>query len=107
MDGDGKLDIVTANEGANSISVLRNTPQVQPAITSFTPANGAVGTTVTLTGTNFNATAANNIVFFGATKATVSAATATSLTVAVPCRCYLLTHYSIKYGNSIGSLQCV
>jgi len=55
-----------------------------PTITSFSPLSGAVGATVTITGTNFNTTAANNIVFFGATRATVSAATATSLTVTVP-----------------------
>ncbi len=56
----------------------------QPTITSFAPTSGPIGTTVTITGTNFNTTPANNIVFFGATMATVSAATATSLTVTVP-----------------------
>jgi hypothetical protein len=55
-----------------------------PTITSFTPTSGAVGATVTITGTGFNTTPANNIVFFGATRATVTAATATSLTVTVP-----------------------
>lgn len=59
-------------------------PPQPPTITSFTPTSGSVGTTVTITGTNFNTTAANNIVFFGATKATVTAATATSMTVTVP-----------------------
>jgi len=39
---------------------------------------------VTIAGTNFNTTAANNIVYFGATRATVTAATATGLTVTVP-----------------------
>jgi hypothetical protein len=56
----------------------------QPTITSFTPTSGSIGTTVTITGTNFSTTAANNIVYFGATKATVSSATATELEVAVP-----------------------
>jgi len=55
-----------------------------PTITNFTPASGPVGTNVTITGTNFSATPANNIVFFGATRATVTAATTTSLTVTVP-----------------------
>lgn len=53
-------------------------------ITSFTPLSGAVGTLVTITGTGFNATPSNNKVFFGATQATVSAASTTSLTVSVP-----------------------
>ncbi|MCE9538982.1 MAG: T9SS type A sorting domain-containing protein [Bacteroidetes bacterium] len=56
----------------------------QPIISSFSPTTGAVGTIVSITGTNFNTTPTNNIVFFGATMATVSAATATQLTVTVP-----------------------
>lgn len=56
----------------------------QPTITSFNPVSGPIGTTVTITGTNFNSTASNNIVFFGAVRANVTAATATSLTVTAP-----------------------
>ena len=56
----------------------------QPTISSFSPASGPVGTSVTITGTNFNTTPSNNIVFFGAVKANVTAASATSLTVTVP-----------------------
>jgi hypothetical protein len=56
----------------------------QPTISSFTPASGPVGTTVTITGTGFSTTPANNTVYFGTAKATISAATSTSLTVAVP-----------------------
>lgn len=56
----------------------------QPVISSFSPASGPVGSSVTITGSNFNTTPANNIVYFGAVKANVTAATATSLTVTVP-----------------------
>ena len=56
----------------------------QPIITSFVPASGSAGSSVTITGNNFNAIAANNIVFFGAVKAGITAASATSLTVTVP-----------------------
>jgi hypothetical protein len=56
----------------------------KPSITNFSPTSGVVGTTVTITGTNFNATAAQNVVYFGATKATITAASTTSLTVTVP-----------------------
>ncbi|MEI6143339.1 MAG: FG-GAP-like repeat-containing protein, partial [Mariniphaga sp.] len=55
-----------------------------PTITSFIPESGAIGSSITISGTNFNTTAAQNIVFFGATQALVTAATATSLTVTVP-----------------------
>jgi|LakMenEpi03Aug12_release.lakeMendotaPanAssembly.Ray.scaffolds.fasta_scaffold168671_2 hypothetical protein len=55
-----------------------------PSIVSFSPTVGSIGTEVTLTGTNFSSIPTNNIVYFGATKATVTAATATQLTVTVP-----------------------
>ncbi|WP_214071778.1 FG-GAP-like repeat-containing protein [Mucilaginibacter sp. dw_454] len=55
-----------------------------PAVVSFSPTSGPVGTSVTIIGSGFNTTAANNIVFFGATMAQVTAASATSLTVTVP-----------------------
>ena len=42
------------------------------------------GLTITITGTNFNTTAANNIVCIGAVKAAVNSATSTSLSVTVP-----------------------
>lgn len=54
------------------------------AITSFAPTSGVVGTKVTITGTKFDATPANNIVKFNGTQATVTAATATSLETTVP-----------------------
>jgi len=55
-----------------------------PVISSFAPVSGAVGATVTITGQNFNTTAAANVVFFGAVKANVVSASGTSLTVTVP-----------------------
>ena len=55
-----------------------------PRITLFTPTTGPVGTTVTIIGHNFDTVPTNNIVFFGATMATISAANDTSLTVTVP-----------------------
>jgi len=55
-----------------------------PVISSFNPISGNVGTTVTITGNNFDASPGNNIVYFGGVKATVSSATATTLKVVVP-----------------------
>lgn len=56
----------------------------RPTIVSFSPSSGPIGTSVTITGVNFNGTPGNNIVFFGAVKATVTTASASSLTVTVP-----------------------
>jgi hypothetical protein len=66
------------------ISFITIEATAQPKVNSFTPVKGPLGTTVTISGTGFNTTAANNIVFFGAVKASVSAASATSLSVTVP-----------------------
>ncbi len=55
-----------------------------PTISSLSVATGSVGTTVTLTGTNFDLNASNDIVRFNGVLAPVTAASATSLTVAVP-----------------------
>ena len=74
----------------------------KPGITSFAPVSGPIGTSVTITGTNFNTIAANNIVFFGATMATVTAATGTSLTVTVPTGA---TYQNISVLNSANGLS--
>jgi hypothetical protein len=53
-------------------------------ITSFSPISGPIGTIVTINGSNFNTTPANNIVYFGSVKAQVITAATGQLTVAVP-----------------------
>lgn len=76
-----------AGESGGSTEVNATTqapPAPAPTITSFSPASGAVGATVTITGSNFSTTAANNAVSFNGTAATVGSATATSLAVTVP-----------------------
>jgi hypothetical protein len=55
-----------------------------PTISSFSPLSATAGTSVTITGTNFSATASSNIVRFGSVTGTVTAASTTSLTVTVP-----------------------
>jgi hypothetical protein len=55
-----------------------------PTITSISPTTGKVGDVVTITGTNFTTTIADNVVKFNGVAATVTAATATTLTVTVP-----------------------
>jgi len=86
LDGDGKPDLAVANGGSASISVLRNTvsPPPPPIISSFSPTSGPAGASVTITGTNLNANPSNDAVYFGAAKAAVTNATATTLTVTVP-----------------------
>ena len=67
-----------------------------PVISSFAPLSGNVGSSVTINGTGFNANEAQNIVFFGATQATVTSASTTSLTVTVPVSA---TYYILSVTN--------
>lgn len=55
-----------------------------PIINSFSPTSGVIGTTVTIDGLNFNTDVTGNIVYFGATRATVSSASSTQLVCTVP-----------------------
>jgi hypothetical protein len=88
--GVGTITIVakqTGNDNYNpAIDVTQSltvfTPP--PTIISFSPLIGDVGTSVTITGTNFNATPSNNLVTFGATRAAITEASTTQLIVTVP-----------------------
>lgn len=55
-----------------------------PTITSFDPPQGPVGTTVTITGTNFDPVPSSNIVSFNGITAQVVSSTSTSITTTVP-----------------------
>jgi hypothetical protein len=56
-----------------------------PVVSSFSPASGPVGTVITVTGKNFNATSANNLVSFGGVSVAASSASGgTTLQVKVP-----------------------
>src|SRR5439155_24533494 len=55
----GTKDVVASNFGSGTITVLGNsqaTPVNGPTITAFAPTSGTIGTTVTITGTNFSGT---------------------------------------------------
>jgi len=57
---------------------------IAQSITSINPIVGNIGSTITITGSGFNSSANNNIVFFGPTRASVNSASSNSLSVTVP-----------------------
>jgi hypothetical protein len=73
-----------------------------PVVSSFSPATGAPGTAVTISGSNFSATASANAVYFGAVRATVTAASASSLTVTVPVGA-TYQQITVATGNLLGA----
>ena len=95
LDGDGRPDIYMENGFGGSVMIYQNLmpfagapavpqPLAVPGIASFSPASGSIGTVVAISGTNFSVIAASNIVYFGAVRATVVAASPPSLSVVVP-----------------------
>ena len=55
-----------------------------PTITNVAPQNGPVGSSVTITGTNFDNSTGTNIVHFGAVQASVTTSSTSELNVTVP-----------------------
>ncbi len=75
---------VTTNNKTSAGFPFTVTIPIIPTITSIDPTSGKVGTIVTITGTNFSTTAGENTVSFNGTEATVTEATATTITTIVP-----------------------
>ncbi|MBS1600575.1 MAG: IPT/TIG domain-containing protein [Bacteroidetes bacterium] len=80
----GKITVATTDGMATGPTFTYVAPVLPPTITSISPVSGGVGTSVTITGTNFKTVAANNTVKFNGTVTAVQTATATSLTVLAP-----------------------
>jgi hypothetical protein len=74
---------LTLTDGGTQAVTVTATPAT-PTLTGLSASNGTIGSSLTITGTNFHTALAGNVVKFGTTTATVTAATATSLTVTVP-----------------------
>jgi hypothetical protein len=76
-------NIIAGTNGSGAF--FRPISDFTTSIGSFTPTSGPVGTSVTISGTNFSTTPANNTVKFNGTTATITGTpTATSITTTVP-----------------------
>ena len=71
-------------DAAGNITSVKRVAAGELSVSEFTPNSGPVGTTVTLSGGGFNATANLNTVKFNGITAVVTAATVSRLTVTVP-----------------------
>ena len=89
---------VTAQNMTTSQDWIVTVSIAPPTSTSFTPTSGPVGTSVTIIGANFDPVPSNNIVFFGATQATVSTAATTELAVTVPVGATYMPITVLAYG---------
>ncbi len=83
IDPEGDTALYNWDAAGNLLSISRNVSS-KLAIVQLSPPRGEVGATVTIEGTGFSTTPASNTVKFNGTAASVSVASATSLTVKVP-----------------------
>lgn len=82
---DGMVYASSPSGAATSSQSFALDTSAPPTVTGFTPTSAASGSTVTISGTGFDASSPkNNNVFFNGIRAEVTAATSTSLTVLVP-----------------------
>jgi alpha-tubulin suppressor-like RCC1 family protein len=75
---------IAAIYNAGSAGKCTTTSTGAPVISNISPASSRIGTVATISGNNFSATPAANIVYFGAEAANVLSASPTNLLVSVP-----------------------
>jgi hypothetical protein len=82
----GAYTVRVASGMCTSVSdpVVVTEAELTPTISGFDPASAKVGKAVTISGTNFSTTAADNTVKFAGVAASVTASTLTSITTSVP-----------------------
>jgi YD repeat-containing protein len=99
VDAAGEVTVYTYDAAGNLVSVSRDNSS-QLAIFAFAPTRGKAGDTVTLFGSGFVPSPAQNSVSFNGTPATVSTATANTLVVTAPSG---VTSGPIAVSNTNGS----
>jgi YD repeat-containing protein len=80
----GFITVTNTNGTATSAQAFGVLENQAPVISNFSPSIGTVGTVVTITGTGFSPTPANNLISFNNLTATVNASTETSIVTSVP-----------------------
>ncbi len=78
----GNVVVTVGGVASNGVNFTVTAPA--PSITSLTPSSGLVGTSVTITGSNFGATQGASTVKFNGTAATPTSWSATSIVAPVP-----------------------
>ena len=81
----GPITITNSEVLQGATSAANFTVVPPPTISGFAPASGSVGATITITGTNFDPTPANNAVtFFNGIAAAITSGTSTQIVATVP-----------------------
>ena len=84
IDSNGVIVQYVYDPAGNIIQINRGAANGSLSLLSFNPASGAPGASVTIVGSGFSTTTSSNTVKFNGVAATVTAATANTLTATVP-----------------------
>ncbi len=80
----GPITVTVGTSSATTSQSFNVAAAGSPTITGFTPTIGVAGTAVTISGTNFQTTLANDIVAFNVSQSVVTTATSTTINTSVP-----------------------
>jgi trimeric autotransporter adhesin len=83
VSSDGSAIVYQHDQNGNVVSVIQ-TGSSAPIIAAFSPSSGHAGSAVTISGTGFSQTAAQNTVTIGGQQAVVTASSATAITTSIP-----------------------
>lgn len=97
------INYIGSGVTAGSVMTI-GTPAPVPTITSFSPSSGPVATTVTITGTNFDPTFANNTVYLDGVAVSPTGGNATSLTFDIPAQVTSVVEISVL-NSSLGTMS--
>jgi hypothetical protein len=87
--------------GIDNVVLEQRTLLTPPTVSALSASSGDPGTSITITGSNFDAAPANNAVYFGFVKAQITSASATQLVVTIPIGA---SYGKIKVTNTITGL---
>ncbi len=100
VDQNGNAALYTYDAVGNILSITRSGAS-QLQVVALSPSHGPVGSTVTLVGSGFDPTTANNTVSFNGVAATITASSGTQITAIVPAN---TTTGPITISNTAGSV---
>ncbi len=94
-------------DAVGNITAIERVGSGAVSVSSFSPARGPVGTSVSIFGTGFSTTPSSNIVTFNGAQLTVTSSTATTIVATIPAGATVGTPYSFVVTTPAGSVSSV
>ncbi len=92
-----------SSNASASVSVTGTTQTQAPYVTSVSPASGVIGTTITISGSGFDASQTNAVLLNGNAAATISSPNGSTLSFTIPSQVWVYTPPQYCYTNGVCS----